>query len=320
MSSLRTLLAVLAVAAPWSSPAQDRNIPLAIGELEPMLQTEPLRIVSAEISRPKASGDITLRAEVAFGERPPMRVKLRKAEPGANTFNNVPRYDIAAYELQKLLMDAPEYVVPPTALRMLPLEELRVYSPQVRRTFPGAEEEVLCVIQYWLQDVEAPADVLDLERFETDAVYARHVGQLNVFTYLIEHRDSNLGNFLISAEREGARLFSIDNGVAFASEESDRGELWRRMRVERLPADLVARLRALTEEGLAARLGVVAQWRLENGHYVSVPLTENLNRNVGVRREHGQVQMGLTRGEIGALWRRAERLVEMIDEGDIATY
>jgi hypothetical protein len=317
--SLRALFAVLAVAAPWSAFAQDRNLAMPVGELEPMLQSEPLRIVSAEISRPKARGDITLRAEVAFGERPPFRVKLRKAEPGANTFNNVPRYDIAAYELQKLLMDEPERVVPPTALRMLPLEELRVYSAEVKPTFRGADQ-VLCVVQYWLQDVEAPADVLDLERFETDAVYARHVGQLNVFTYLIEHRDSNLGNFLVSAEREGARLFSIDNGVAFASEESDRGELWRSMRVERLPADLVARVRALTEEELMARLGVVAQWRLEAGRYVPVPLTASLNPNLGVRRKDGQVQMGLTRSEIGGVSRRAKRLLQMIDAGEIATY
>src|SRR3954465_712702 len=95
--------------------AQDRNILLPAGELERILASEPMRIVSASISRPKAEADITLKSEVAFGARAPMRVKVRRAEPGADTFNNRPRYELAAYELQKLLLDPAEYVVPPTA-------------------------------------------------------------------------------------------------------------------------------------------------------------------------------------------------------------
>src|SRR5262249_4871021 len=131
------VLAALAFAASWPAIAQDRHVLLPVAELERMLQAEPLRIVKAEISRPKAQGDITLKAEAAFGDRPPLRVKLRRAEPGADTFNNVPRYDLAAYEVQKLLMDAPEYVVPPTALRMVPLADLRPYSREAKPTFKG---------------------------------------------------------------------------------------------------------------------------------------------------------------------------------------
>jgi hypothetical protein len=287
-----------------------------------MLRSEPLRIVSAEISRPKAKGDITLKADVAFGERPPLRIKVRKAEPGGEAFNNVPRYDIAAYELQKLLMDAPEYVVPPTAVRMVPHADLRPYAPprvRITSTFRGSDD-VLCVVQYWLQDVKAAQDVLDPARFETDAVYARHIAQLNVFTYLIEHADSNLGNFLISTEPEGARVFSIDNGVAFASEKSDRGDLWRSMRVKRLPADIVVRLRELTEADLTSRLGVVAQWELRDRRYVAVPLGENLGSSAGIRRKGTIVQMGLTRYEIADLWTRVEHLLQMIEDDKIATY
>ena len=94
-----------------------------------MLDHEPMTIVSAQVSRPKARGDITLRADVSFGDGPPFRVKLRKAEPGADDFNNVPRYDLAAYELQKLFLDPPEYVVPPTSLRMLPSRNSRNIRP-----------------------------------------------------------------------------------------------------------------------------------------------------------------------------------------------
>jgi len=314
-----TLLAALTLAVSWAALAQDRNITLPVAELEQVLQSEPLRIVSAEVSRPKAKGDTTLKAEVAFGGRPPLRIKLRAASPGADEFNNVPRYDLAAYELQKLLMDASDYVVPPTALRMVPRSELSAYSPKVKPTFPGADD-VLGVVQYWLQEVTARADVLDQQRLQTDAVYARHIGQLNVFTYLIEHADSNLGNVLISTAPEGARVFAIDNGVAFASEGGNRGELWKSMRVKRLPADIVARLRKITEADLIQHLGVVAQWELQDGRYVSLPPRGNLAPGVGVRRKGATIQLGLTRREISGVWNQAEQLLKMIDDGRIVAY
>ncbi len=85
-----------------------------------------------------------------------------------------------------------------------------------QRTFPCADQ-VLAVVQYWLNDIKVIADVYSPERFAADPVYARHIGQLNVLTYLIEHRDSNVGNFLIGKQEVGARVFSIDHGVAFGS-------------------------------------------------------------------------------------------------------
>lgn len=310
---LGTLLAL------GAAQAQDRNIALPVAELEHLLTSEPMVVVSAEISRPKAKGDITLRAEAAFGDQPPFRVKVRKAEPGAEAFNNVPRYDLAAYELQKLFLDPAEYVVPPTALRMMPLDELRQYSPAVPRTFPGAEE-ALVVVQYWLNDVAVIADVFNPSRFESDPVYARHIGQLNVFTYLIEHRDSNAGNFLISRADAGARVFSIDHGVAFASDDSDRGELWKEMRVKRLPADLVARLRTITPESLETRLAVLAQWEVQDGRFVATELSANFAPNRGVRRDGPRLQMGLRRTEIGAIWKLLEKLLARIDRGEITTF
>jgi hypothetical protein len=322
---MRAAIAALSIlafwVAAWPAAGQDRNITLPVADLEHMLGSEPMQIVDAKISRPKLQGavDITLKADVSFSGQPPIRLKVRKAERGAEVFNNVPRYDLAAYELQKLLMDAEEYVVPPTALRMLPIAELRPYASALRATFPGSDD-VLCVVQYWLQDVAVPADVLFPARFESDALYARHIGQLNVFTYLINHRDSNLGNFMISAVPEGARVFSIDHGVAFASEPSDRGELWKSIRVKRLPADTVARLRKLTEADLESRLSVLAQWKLEHGHYVAVAPGKNLAPRFGVRREEGVVQMGLSSSELRAVWSRAQKLLRMIDDGDIATY
>ena len=118
----------------------------------------------------------------------------------------MPRYDLAAYELQKLFLDPADFVVPPTALRMVALEEFaqvlagRQAAPSAvpNRSGGGA------VLAARRQGV---ADVYDQERFAADPVYARHIGQLNVLTYLIEHRDSNVGNFLIG-KRNAGRVFS----------------------------------------------------------------------------------------------------------------
>jgi hypothetical protein len=305
------LLALVATAA-----AQDANITQPVADLERLFAAEPLVITQAAVSRPKAKNDITLRAEASFGGAPPLRVKLRRAEPGADSFNNVPRYELAAYELQKLFLDPAEYVVPPTALRMVPLADFAKYSPGVELTFDTADQ-VLVVVQYWLSEIMVVVDIYNPERFAADPVYARHIGQLNILTHLIRHRDSNLGNFLLGKAEVGPRAFSIDNGVAFASDESDRGDLWKNMRVDRLPADTIERLRKVTPQLLADRLGVLAQWQLEGRSYVPAANGNNLSERRGVRREGSELQMGLTKSEIKEVHRLLTKLLERVDRGEI---
>jgi hypothetical protein len=302
-----------------AAQSQDVNVPVPVADLERAITNDPFKIVGAEISRPKAKGDITLKAQVSFADQPPITVKLRKSEPGADTYNNVPRYDIAAYELQKLFLDPAEYVVPPTALRFVPIAEWKQYQPDVERTFRNAEQ-VLGVMQYWLQDVKATADVFYPDRFEADAVYARHVGQMNILTDLIDHQDSNAGNFLISRVPEGARVFSIDNGVAFGSEESDRGKLWKDLRVKKLPADAVERLRKITEQTLTDSLGVLVQWELQGDAYVTVAKGANLSASQGVRQKDNVIQMGLKKSEISKILRNVENLLKQVDSGKVTTF
>ena len=55
---------------------------------------------------------------------------------------------------------------------------------------------------------------------------------------------------------------------------------------------------ALTKDELTAKLGVLGQWELRDGHYVPVAPTANMGANRGVRIRDGVVQMGLTREEI----------------------
>jgi len=315
----RSPMAALLLAVATMVAAQDVNIPRPADEIERELATAPFVITTAEISRPKAKGDITLKAEVSFDGALSYRVKLRRAEPGAEDFNNRPRYDLAAYELQKLFLDPAEYVVPPTALRMMPLAELRPHSPEAKPTFKGSDD-VLVVLQYWLNEVKVIADIYDPERFAADSQYARHIGQLNVLTFLIEHGDSNVGNFLISRAETGPRVFSIDNGVAFEFNESDRGQLWMKMRVDRLPADTVQRLRRITSEELHRRLGVLAQWQLQDGRWVATAPGENLAPARGVRNEDGILQLGLRKADIDQVGRQLGRLLKQVDAGQIATF
>ncbi len=311
--TMPALLFGLAAAA----TAQDLNIARPIPELELELWQEPFAIETAEISRPKAKGDITLKAEVSFDRATPYRVKLRRAEPGAEDFNNRPRYDLAAYELQKLFLDPAEYVVPPTSLRMIPVAELLPWAPAARPTFKGSDE-VLVVLQYWLQEVKVVEDVYDAQRFASDPVYARHIGQLNVLTFLVEHGDSNVGNFLISKADTGARVFSVDHGVAFAYNESDRSHVWQGLRVDQLPADAIARLRNVTEDEMQRKLAVLAQWRLEDGRWIAEAPGPNLGAKRGVRVSRGTVQLGLTQSEIDHLWRQRERLLGRVDDGKVS--
>jgi hypothetical protein len=183
--------------------AAEVNIPVPAEALERQLATEPFSIVAAQTSRPTVKNDTTLKAEISLSGNPTVRVKLRRAEPGAEQPNNRPRYELAAYELQKLFLEPAEFVVPPTALRAIPVAALLPYAREARPTFRGSED-VLVVLQYWLEDVKVVADAYSARLFASDAGYTRHVGQLNVLTYLIEHGDSNLGNFLMSRSASSA--------------------------------------------------------------------------------------------------------------------
>jgi hypothetical protein len=112
-------------------------------------------------------------------------------------------------------------------------------------------------------------------------------------------------------------VFSVDNGIAFAFNDSDRGNTWSRLRVPKLPADTVDRLRHVTRDELQRRLGVLAQWRLLDGHWVAEPPGENLDPHRGVRQQDGIVQLGLTEDEIAQVDRRRTTLLEAVDEGRV---
>lgn len=298
--------------------AQNPNYLRPVPEIEQRLDSLPFRLISVQGIRSPI--DTTKRVLMAYEDSVVLYAKLKVAPPGGDQdFNNRPRYEVAAYRLQKLFLEPDDYVVPPNSLRVLPLTEVQRWNERAIPTFEGTRS-VLVALQYWLGSVTSK-NFFERDRFRTDTVYARHLADMNILTYLIHHSDSNAGNFLISQDSTAPHVYSIDNGVAFRSPESERGIAWQDLRVDRLPRATVERLRALTPERLEQTLAVLAQFTITDKREL-VPAAPGpvLNRNEGVRREGNIVQLGLTRPEIEDVQRRLRDLLRQVDSGKIGLF
>lgn len=316
-NSLRILpLSLSIISLVFQVRAQDSNILYPVEEIDQRLMYEPFEILRFHDAR--FEGDIPKRVIVKFSDGTMIRVKWKRSARGGWAPNNEPRYEIAAYKFQKLFLEPDEYVVPPTVGRCLPVLQYRTFEPEVSPTFKKTSD-VLFVLQYWLENV-SPKDIYDKKRFETDSLYARYLGNMNIFSYLVKHSDSNIGNFLISTVPSNPRLFVVDNGLAFGSLESDRGYEWRKMRLKRLPEDTIERLRKIQLEDLETTLGVVAQFAVKDGHLVPIDDSENIDRNKGVRHKDEIIQFGLTSHEIKGVYSRLNKLLKWVDEGKIQTF
>ncbi len=310
------LLASLALVGATNAFAQDDNYLLPVHEIESRLQTESFRILNyGGARRPQ---DRTQRITIQFEDSLVLLAQLARAPVGGADFNNQPRYELAAYVLQKLFLDPDDYVVPPTVILALPLAMLREHERSAPPTFDGTQS-VVVVLQYWLLRITSK-DFYDRDRAREDTTYARYLGNFNILTHLIRHRDANEGNFLISRSPDKPRVFSVDNGVAFESERSNRGTHWQHIRVERLPRSTVDRLRTITSERLRDLLEVLVQFEIRGTTLVPVPPGPNLDRGRGVRRSDATIQFGLTDREIRGVERRVRELLEDVDDGKVEVF
>lgn len=316
---------LLALIAPVPLAGQDSNIIAPVAEVEERFRTQSFEVLNMPTSRGLPS-ERTYAPTVRFEDGAMMQLKFAPAPPGGESFNNRPQYELAAYEIQRLFLDESEYVVPPTVARCFALdfvEQAIDKSPNrksIEDPVPTFEEwrMSLVVLQYWLWNIDIADrdEIRDRKRLEEDEAFARHAGNFNLLTYLIGHNDSNVGNFLISTDPANPRIFSVDNGLAFSSEVSDRGTYWRDLRIERFPSESIERLREVTLEDLQATLGIVAEFSLgPDGNFVLVPATENLAPNTGIRRRATVLQLGLRASEIRNIHRRIRRLIEDVDDG-----
>jgi hypothetical protein len=321
VTSLPAWLITVAVAAP--AAAQERpetNILLPVEVIEERLRTSEFDVIDLERSR-LLEQDRSLRVRLAGrGDEEPLEVHWKPVAPPGYGFNNEPRYILAAYEFQKLFLDETDYVAAPVVLRALSLDEYRRIRAAYAPTITGTNS-VLFLLSYWIQDISVDTtDPFSSSLFERDSLYARHFANANLFTHLIDHKDGNHGNVVVSHNFRNRRVFALDNDVAFRSRASDLGARWRRLHVKRLPASSIERLRSITRADLEQALGVVAEFDVVNGLLFAVTPGQNLRADRGVRVQPDRVQFGLTTREIADLEQRIARLLRDVDRGAITTF
>lgn len=306
------------------------NWPVEPGRTEELILTQQWEFVAERGAGAGTTGVRRVKLHFPDAGGLLLPVKWKEMDRGWKPFwgrldgvNNSPRKEIAAYEIQSLVLDREDWVVPDTLIHCVPVEDS--HDPSVVPTMKDSRC-VLGVVSLWLKDVHLDLPLLDEERFGRDYAYAYFLSNLNLFTYLIKHHDGRVGNFLVSKDDARRQVFSIDNGVGFG--DSFNGlwynwfvANWNSLRVPALRKESIDRLRTLREEDVVATLGVVAQLaRNEDGIYVNVPPGENLDPDDGVRIEGDTIQFGLTEGEIDDVWERIEDLIEDVDDGDIAVF
>ncbi len=235
--------------------------------------------------------------------------------------NDSPRRQIAAYEVQKLFLDPEDYVVPTSLAFCVPLAQHGKGDPRPSvPTLPGSTC-VLGLIQVWLLDVKSDDTLYEEARFVSDPSYAYYLANFNLFTYLIDFADPTRSNFMVSKEPNRRQVFAFDNDISF--EEFFRLpfiDRWNVIFVSGLRRESIERLRKLRREDLD-RFGVVAQLEKDKrGIYRSVPPGDNLSPNEGVRISGDTIQLGLTKFEIEAVWKRIQRLLARVDGGEIALF
>jgi hypothetical protein len=287
--------------------------------LEPLLKTGRLEILQV---RNPSSGTAGAKALIVGlpDEKLVIKVKWKESKRGGEGINNTPRKELAAYQLQKLFLTPDEYVVPPAVGRCLPANPVDGSLEDKDETFKG----VACVygvLSYWLEHV-TEEHVLDLPRFVRDEPYRASVSNMNLVTYLINHRDTRPSNFLIAKDPRSPRVFSIDNGLAFSGLRNPRQIFlreWNYIVVPSLPRAQIDKLRLLRRPDLD-KLAVVAQYVVRGNELDEVPPTAPLAPDQGVRRAGEVIQLGLTKKEIDAIEKRLAELLEQVDKGKIALH
>lgn len=247
-----------------------------------------------------------------------LTVKWKIVPHSLDGWNNSPRKELAAYEIQKWFLDPEDYVVPTTVVHCRPMEKIRDKS--IEPTIEGTNC-VLFVLSVWLKNVTVPDRLYDERRFQTDAHYAYHMANFNVLAVLIDHRDGRKGNFLVSKNDRDRRVYSVDNGISFNSWIWNYFVTnWEDLRVPAVPQTTIDRLRRLTDEDYE-KLGVVVEMRLDGeGIFHQVPPGPNLDPSEGARFEHGVIQFGLTSSEIDEVRENVDELLEDVDEGEVAVF
>lgn len=298
-----------------------RNWPMAPSELDYRLAFEDFVIREVKGAGSGVTGAARFLVEFPDGQR--LKVKWKRfPERTLDGWNNSPRKEFAAYRIQRWIFDEQDYVVPTPVPRCIPLD---VYAPVDAKAKPtvAGTNCVLGLFAVWMNDVEV-VDDLDDEisdddgRFNTDPHFAQHLSDLNLLTYLIDHRDGREGNFLISKDPADPRVFAIDNGIAFEGFPWNFFvPNWNKIRVPWFRRDPIERLRALPSDEID-RLAALFDLDVDQQGILRLKQpTAALDPKKGVRVVAEKVQLGLTTKEIGALKERVAALIADVDAGKV---
>jgi hypothetical protein len=175
---------------------------------------------------------------------------------------------------------------------------------------------------FWMNDVTLPDPLLDRERFLDDPIYAHFLADFNLFTYLIDHRDGRLGNFLVSKDDARRQIFAIDNGSTFDPTGWNYFVTnWNEIRVPALRKESIDRLRKVDCDDIEDALLVVSQLELrEDGLFHNVRPGKPIDDDEGAHREGKVLQFGLTEDEVKEVCDRMEDLIDEVDHGRIPVF
>ena len=246
-------------------------------------------------------------------------VKWKPAKPRLQGINNSPRREIAAYVLQKLVLEPDGYVVPTTALHCLePGATPGLWVGE--RNLDG----VSCVVgaaSLWLQNVRYPVRRIDRDRFLSDPIYAHHAANMNVAAILMDHSDTHTRNMLVSQDPKNRRMFLIDNGIAFNSVfRSPFSRDWNRLRVPALRRPTYERVQALRRSDLDVLATVGELRRGTDGRFRPVEPGEAIDPRRPVRVGESVIQVGLKKSEVDAAWERILRLRRSVESGKVRLF
>ena len=307
--------------------ALHEHLPLPVETLEHKLRYEPFSILKAQSTGRGITGAMKL--QIRFLDGVELQVKWKTAPELGDSFNNSPRREVAAYEMQKLFLESKDYVVPVTALVCLPYEQIQRLDAAAKPQLEGTDC-IFGTLSIWLNNVKQVDDVFDPQRFEQAAEeqgegsYAWHFANFNIFTYLISHRDGHKSNFLVSTHPQSQRVFAIDNGLAFSGMGNPLpwGPRWKKLRVDKLPDTTVSRLQSLTKAQVYDILETLAEFTIAADGSVTPTLhfSPNLKPKKSLRRQASIFQVGLKHKEIEEIMVRLQQLLDKVKRNEIVLF
>jgi len=302
-----------------------------VEEIEALLAGD-LEILAAR----KTSGGFQQARVLTLRSRGPRSVVFRAKwrAHSTTTPRNSPRFELAAYVVQKLFLEPREYVVPPAAPYCFPLAAYRAYvDTNARETFPRSGC-VYGVLSYWLEDVTVVADanragwfhglyrhLFDPSLFDRDPAYRNSIGRVNLLTYVIGHRDSHARNFVIApsgTQPAAYTVYSVDNSKSFTLAQNlgiKPTHNWSAIHVPSLPRAAIERLRGADLSSLA----VIAVLRPANGRLVATE-RDAATITTGVDWADDRLVVGLTALEIEDVRTRIAELLRRVDQNELALY